>query len=230
MSKELTVVAISDLHGHLPAKMPPADILAIGGDVCPGGGEYAQSRWLETEFFPWLWRQPQPASHKILVSGNHDWPFFAGRYPSNELCRYLQDSGTVCDGVNVYGSPWQPRFHDWAFNADEEFLEQQWNKIPEGTDLLVLHGPPRGYGDLAPRRRGDEEKWPDGEHTGSPSLLKRIREIRPQLVIYGHIHEGRGVYDCDGITLANVAMVDGRYRPVHSPTILSVSIPCKLSA
>lgn len=32
-------------------------------------------------------------------------------------CTYLEDSGTVIEGIRFYGSPWQPEFFGWAFNA-----------------------------------------------------------------------------------------------------------------
>jgi hypothetical protein len=35
---------------------------------------------------------------------------------SLDNCTYLEDSGIELYGYRFYGSPWQPKFHDWAFN------------------------------------------------------------------------------------------------------------------
>jgi hypothetical protein len=31
--------------------------------------------------------------------------------------RYLQDAGLELFGLRIWGTPWQPWFYDWAFNA-----------------------------------------------------------------------------------------------------------------
>jgi hypothetical protein len=132
---------------------------------------------------------------------------------------YLQDGATTCQGLKIYGTPWQPRFFDWAFNLDEPDLERIWAVIPDDTDVLVTHGPPYGHGDFAPRPGG-------GEHVGSPSLAKRVAELkRLKLMVYGHIHEGRGLYRLGDAVLANVSLLDGQYRPVHEPMVFEVVAP-----
>jgi Icc-related predicted phosphoesterase len=202
----MRVCAVSDLHGFLP-EVPPCELLLIAGDICPlhDHSPLGQAEWLDSDFRAWLEWLPMPV---VAVWGNHDFigeqaPFLVPRLPWT----LLQDSAVEIDGWKVYGSPWQPRFLDWAFNLDEPELERKWAVIPDDTDILLLHGPPYGYGDWVGR----------GEHTGSPSLLRRVQEVRPRLVVYGHIHEGRGEWQADGVTLANVTLVDAAYRPVYPP-------------
>jgi Icc-related predicted phosphoesterase len=223
----MNIVAVSDLHGQLPATLPECDLLAVAGDICPTSNHDPryQVEWLRGIFTPWI--KEQPAKHKVLIAGNHDFIFAGNRrlVPGDLGCIYLEDSGVELDGLKVWGSPWQPVFHDWAFNACEETLKAKWALIPDDTDLLVLHGPPRGYGDLVPPRRiaeAHEELRPEGIRTGSPSLLQRIKQVKPRAAVFGHIHEGHGIYDLDGIILANVSMVDGHYRPIHAPTLLRI--------
>jgi hypothetical protein len=50
----------------------------------------------------------------------------------------------IIEGVKIYGSPWLPSYHDWAFNLERggEVLKQKWEQIPNGTDVLITHGPP----------------------------------------------------------------------------------------
>ena len=82
--------------------------------------------------------------------------------------------------------------------------------MPAALDIIVVHGPPHGYGDAVPRRDSVE-------HTGCPHLLRRIEEIKPRLVVYGHIHEGRGQWQLGPTTLANVTIHDEGYNHVHAP-------------
>lgn len=208
----MNIVAVSDLHGKLP-DLPKADLVLIGGDICPLGNHSPnqQCYWLNTDFRRWLLRIN--AKMTVGVAGNHDFVFQEWPWAKLDLpWTYLQDSGTEFEGLKIWGSPWQPRFHDWAFNLDEPQLAMQWKLIPDDTDILVLHGPPHGYGDQAPRQNGQ-----GFENVGSPSLLKRIQEIQPKLVVFGHIHEGRGRWQMGPTTLANVSILNGYYSHVHEP-------------
>jgi hypothetical protein len=146
---------------------------------------------------------------------NHDWigekaPHLSPKLRWHMLC----DESINLLGFKIYGTPWQPRFFDWAFNADEDVLEKKWAAIPDDTDILVLHGPPYGFGDLAPAYTGVRNEM---ERTGSPSLIKRIREIKPQLAIFGHIHPGYGVYEENGVVMANVSVLNDKYQLVNKP-------------
>ena len=70
-----------------------------------------------------------------------------------------------------------------------------------------MHGPPYGYGDGVPARDGSVRL------AGCPHLLQRIRAVRPRLVVFGHIHEGRGQWLLVDTVLANVTHVDVAYQP-----------------
>lgn len=207
----IKIVAVSDLHGTLP-DIPACDLLLIGGDICPVSNHevHEQARWLDTEFRTWL--RSIPARKIVFVAGNHDWVFERQPQlvPKDLPAVYLQDSGTTWRGLKIWGTPWQPWFFDWAFNLHEQDLRAKWALIPEGTDVLVLHGPPRGYGDGVPEAGGVRR-------AGSPSLLARLREVRPKLAVFGHIHEGRGEWLLGETVLANVTLVDAHYRPVYQP-------------
>ena len=96
------IVAISDLHGHLPI-LPEADLVLIGGDFCCFGDERVQYNWMAFEFKRWLNDIKCPV---IAVAGNHDWPLFHLEFPelSNKVknlnlkWKYLEDSGTEVEG------------------------------------------------------------------------------------------------------------------------------------
>jgi hypothetical protein len=125
----------------------------------------------------------------------------------------LQDDYCEFKGWKIYGSPWQLRFFDWAFNLDEPELARKWKWIPDDADIFLLHGPPKYFGDKVTRARPGEDGY-----VGSPSLTERIKEVKPKLVVFGHIHPGFGVYEYNGSTLANVSILDDRYVWTNLPT------------
>ena len=197
----LRICAISDLHGYLP-EIPKCDLLLIAGDVCPTRRARQQLVWLETRFKFWLRKQTVPV---VGIAGNHDWPFQEWPEMVQELnlpWTYLQDSSTTIEGLKIYGTPWSKQYFDWAFMVEEHQLAGKWNMIPDDTDILVVHGPPKYYGDMVIR----------GSNEGSESLTWRIQQVRPKLAVFGHIHEGRGEWDYNGTRLANVTLM-GKTMP-----------------
>lgn len=69
------------------------------------------------------------------------------------------------------------------FEEPDEGFARTLEPLMEGTDVLVLHQPVRGFRDLIVGV-GD---------VGSVSLLKLVTEHRPRLVLSGHIHEAKGL-------------------------------------
>lgn len=196
------IVAISDLHGNLP-EIPACDILLIAGDICPNGS--SQQSWLDGPFRKWL---EGIKGEVFACAGNHDFIFQESPHSVPNLpWHYLEDESAEYMGLKIYGTPWQKRFGDWAFNLDESDLASRWDQIPDDTDILVTHGPPLYFGDLVER----------GTHEGSPSLLKRIVQISPKLVVFGHIHNGRGEYLHNDVMMANVTLLNESYKMVYPP-------------
>lgn len=224
----MKITCISDLHGNLPDNIPECDVLVIAGDVCPdylqtlygnsvkvNKGEQKQSLWLSEHFEPWL--KCQRAKHIVGIAGNHDF-VFEKKFLVPELSWiYLEDSEVTIDGVKFYGTPWVPNLPFWAFYGTERVLELRTKAIPDDVNVLISHGPPYGYGDIAGAKYGDRE----GLHVGDVPLLERIKEIKPPLVVCGHIHEGRGNYVIDTTTtlLHNVSYVDVTYTPYDLPFV-----------
>src|SRR5262249_49740326 len=64
-------------------------------------------------------------------------------------------------------------------------LAGKWALIPTGLDVLITHGPPRGYGDRT--SYGPERQ-------GCADLRARVEVVRPRLHLFGHIHEDGGVW------------------------------------
>jgi Icc-related predicted phosphoesterase len=207
----MKICCISDIHGYLP-EVPECDLLLLGGDYAPNTS--TELYWLGKVFAPWI-AKLSDRMKVIGVAGNHDFAFerMKDSLPAIQWT-YLQDSGIEWKGLNIWGSPWQPRFYDWAFNADEDKLEIIWNQIPNNTDILLLHGPPRGYGDYSPYSK---------TNVGSPSLTKRILEIKPKLVVAGHIHPSYGRYTIgEGTIFVNASYVNDKYQPANDPWLIEI--------
>jgi len=207
----MKIVAISDLHGHLPT-IPECDLLLIAGDICPVWNHqiYYQQKWLDTVFRRWLY--DVPALLTVAVWGNHDWigekaPELVPELPWH----VLTDELVTLKGLRIYGTPWQRRFLKWAFNLDEPDLDKKYEAIP-ACEIIVAHGPPYGYGDRVPR----------DEHVGSRAFLKRIDEIKPLLAVFGHIHCGPGIWSRNGSMLANVTLMNDDYVPLYGPRMFNV--------
>ncbi|RPI57815.1 MAG: metallophosphoesterase [Lysobacterales bacterium] len=178
----MKLVCTSDTHmGHHALGVPEADVLIHAGDFTRRG-----SRAEATGFLDWLaW---QPATHKLLIAGNHDLcceqdsAWFANEAAERAVVLLL-DSEVVIDGVRFWGSPMTPRFRNMAFNRERGTeIRAHWDKIPHGVDVLITHGPPRGIGD----------RMFLGAHVGCDDLRERVAEIQPAVHVFGHIHEAFG--------------------------------------
>ena len=109
---KMRIVAISDTHHvHDQISIPDGDVIVHAGDLTDTGRLEQLER--VNDFFGSL-----PHAVKLVVAGNHD--FCLERTPQAVLtdCTYLQDEAFVWGGIKFYGSPWQPRFGDMAFNLD----------------------------------------------------------------------------------------------------------------
>ncbi len=213
------IVCISDSHcKHKQLDpLPDGDILIHAGDISMIG-----KIWKVESFLRWF--DKQAFSNKIFVAGNHDWLFQKDPGLAQQLVNetdtvdYLQDSMIEREGLKIWGSPWSPRFYDWAFNMDQEERGRKWNLIPEDCDIVITHGPMYGIGDKAPR---DNRKG--YEHTGCKILYQTlVKKVRPALHVCGHIHSGFGVYETDGITSINASNLNEKYQCVNKPIVVDL--------
>src|SRR3712207_5190443 len=107
----MRIVCISDTHTlHDRVQVPDGDVLVHTGDFTKVGAEKdvrAFDRWLAS----------LPHREKVIVAGNHDFCFERTRDARDWItaAHYLEDSGATVSGLRFWGSPWQPRFFDWAF-------------------------------------------------------------------------------------------------------------------
>lgn len=215
----MKITMLADNHSQLNFKIPESDICLIAGDICPAYHDSLtsidmQAEWLDDKFRKWL--KKQPVKNVVICPGNHDWIFEKNirKVPNlGENVHYLIDEGIELLGLKIYGTPWQLPFCEWAFNLREERLKLCWDKIPSDTDILLCHGPPYGIMDVENRYNS---------HIGSKTLLDRIINIKPKIVVYGHNHSEQGVVEEDGIKYINASLVDESYKMVREPIIIEV--------
>jgi predicted phosphodiesterase len=232
----MRVVCISDTHTMLSqVKVPDGDLLIHAGDHTFRGTQDEVQSALED-----LNRLPH--KHKVFIAGNHDFFFdhTAPKFYRNwSLTRskttyqmmeqfpnltYLENSSVDIEGFKVYGSPYQPWFHGWAFNfpqydgGDAAFAN--WQKVPDDTDILVTHGPPAGILDwVRDVHLGDSR-------AGDVKLRARIEDLLfngpLQLHVFGHLHESYGVIKDEQTTFVNAAICTRDYEPTNPPLVIDL--------
>ena len=218
----MKILCISDTHNQhksIPSRFMDnedgsIDVIIHAGDMSLRGSKKEILGFL-------YWFDNLPFKHKILIAGNHD--FWFEETTNTEIKKelsfrksitYLYDSGIEIDGIKFWGSPVQPWFHGWAFNRVGEKIKPHWDMIPLDTNVLVTHGPIRGFLD----------KTIDGELVGCPHLKDRITELKElKLFVSGHIHEGYGIYETEnGVKLVNASVLNHRYYMTNEPIIIEL--------
>lgn len=198
----MKIIFISDTHGqHAKLNLASADMIIHCGDI--------SSRGNITEVTDFLnWFSSLKYEYKIFIAGNHD--FFFEKASTTEIetilpnnIIYLNDSGITVNGINIWGSPIQPWFYDWAFNRKRgKQIQKHWNLIPTNTDILITHGPPLNILD----------RTQDGTHVGCQNLLDKIQNINLRVHAFGHIHEAYGIHQKSSTTFINASVLDLKYK------------------
>jgi len=226
-------VLISDTHNRTDElNLPEGDVLLHAGDFTNIGRPSEVD-----QFNDFLGREKHKFKHVIVICGNHELSFDpdgcdAGfirldeetrkidhRHLKEKLtnCTYIEDASINVMGFNIYGSPWQPEFHKWAYNLPRgQPCLDKWNLIPDDTDILITHGPPLGYGDLCSSRL----------RAGCTELLSTIQQrVKPMMHVFGHIHEGYGLWADDVTTYVNASTCTLRYKATNPPIVIDLIPP-----
>ncbi len=206
----MKIVLISDTHGkHDELILPDGDMILHAGDLSGKGSEKEIVSFLN-------WYSSLPHKHKIFIAGNHDFFMESGdpeaikkMIPDNLV--YLNDSGVEIGGINIWGSPIQPWFFDFAFNRQRgKEISKHWAMIPKDTDLLITHGPPFKIMD----------KTFQGLEVGCEDLSKTIENLSLKLHLFGHIHESYGQMELHGVKYINASIMDVHYQVHNDPIVL----------
>lgn len=161
-------MALSDTHGKHARfnDLPPADVFLHAGDFTNygnGAEEFA------------MWFHQLPYKLKLLTLGNHElgdsiayrstqhWQSLFG--PMLLLDRGVR-AEIAGESVTVFGLPHAAKTE----------------RIPAGVDIVLSHEPPYRILD---QTRG-------GGHAGSEHIALLVREARPPLHVFGHVHADGG--------------------------------------
>jgi Icc-related predicted phosphoesterase len=214
----MKLACLSDTHTfYEEVSVQPADVLIHAGDW---NCYYSKSL---KKFIKWL--KKQPVKHCVVVAGNHD--KFAEQenkktreYFEKAGIHYLENSGVEIDGVKFWGSPYTPKFMNWWFMSERgDKILTHWKKIPAGTDVLITHGPPFGILDGDYYANGDLKA-----NVGCMDLLNMVKELKPKLHVFGHIHADYGVEQREETLFVNCALcaASGINRIVNAPMIFDM--------
>lgn len=162
------------------------------------------------DFNDWLGKQP--ARHRVLTAGNHEWPvaihpdMWRNRISNATL---LLNESVEIGGMTIWGSP-VTRFEGGAFAmSDEVEREKLYSSIPKDTDILITHQPPFGVLDLG---------------QGCPALRRAVIRVKPRLHCYGHIHAAYGTQPTTNTLFVNAALLDSDWAPSRRPILLDFKV------
>jgi Icc-related predicted phosphoesterase len=198
------IVVISDLH-RAEKKVP-----AIKGDILICTGDLGI---LDEYDLNWIldWFTSLNFKYAVWIGGNHDryleelWRAKIEPVMPNNI-HYLMNNQVTVNGIKFWGSPFSPMYNQWHFMDFLPGLKKIWTTIPQDTDIVLTHCPPFGINDQV-----------NGISQGCPALRDKIKEIKPKYHIFGHIHEGYGIYCDENTTYINASLMDGYYDMTNDP-------------
>ncbi|MFI5251545.1 MAG: metallophosphoesterase [Bacteroidota bacterium] len=182
----MKILALTDIHGayHIAEKIllhEKPDLLILGGDLTNAGTlKDVQGAVKELH---------NHCKKIFCVAGNMDLPHHDDWYTSEGIS--LNGTGMIIDDVGFFGvsaAPVSPLRTPYEITEEEILrrIETGYRMIQScGRIILVSHPPPYGT---------KVDIVHAGYHVGSTAVREFIEEKKPDLVICGHIHEGRG-YD-----------------------------------
>lgn len=187
-------------HGLFPmSRFDDIDVVIHSGDCSNYKDPYRNESEVR-DFIAWYSTVPVPV--KIYVAGNHDTSIEKGLVTRGDFMDngiiYLQNEGMEYKGVYFYGSPHTPSFGNWAFMKARHKLNKVWEAIPADTDVLIVHGPPKGILDIS------TDRYHRLEMCGCSALRKRVDKLQLKLMCFGHIH------DSDGVSNQGIARIGGK--------------------
>ncbi|KAF2115847.1 Metallo-dependent phosphatase-like protein [Lophiotrema nucula] len=205
----IRVVCISDTHDSFPEEVPEGDILIHAGDLTNDGSVSAiqkQIDWLASlphkeiivisgNHDTYLDPRTRPSLSEEQREGEIDWKrihYLQHRRLSltltidpassdSERARLL--NGPKHRRIRIYGAPQIPACGPMSVHAFQyERGRDAWSEtVPEDTDILITHTPPKYHLDLS---------LPNG--MGCEHLLSEVKRVKPLLHVFGHVHWGAG--------------------------------------
>ncbi|KAB8229710.1 metallophosphatase domain-containing protein [Aspergillus alliaceus] len=207
----IRVVCVSDTHSQR-CDIPYGEILIHAGDLSLNGSAVEIQdtiNWLKSlphphkvvicgnsdRFFDACSRIPDDATYSVSSLRRErtascqpphmmfDWGEIHYLQQTSVSLTFPGSFSDVQRQVNIYGAPQVPLCGgpENAFQYPVDHDPWRGN-IPESTDILVTHTPPKFHLD-----------WYQGSPEGCPFLLQELWKIRPLLHVFGHVHTAYGV-------------------------------------
>jgi Icc-related predicted phosphoesterase len=207
-----------DVHGRFDAvpralwEIGEVDAIVIGGDITLARSRDEAVSAIEA------WRALAP--QLLAVAGNWDSPGIDDSLV--ELGVSLDGRGLVLGDVGFFGVSAAPKSSlRTPYELDEEELER---RIEQGfaavrdsrVQILCAHAPPSGT--TCDRTRS-------GRHVGSTAVRAFVEREQIDLVLCGHIHEGRGIDEIGTTRVVNPGpAMAGHYALVEIDDSVIVSL------
>lgn len=196
---KLKIWHISDTHTyHWLLKVPEnIDMVIFSGDCSNPRNPIMNS--IEVENFI-AWFASLDIKYKIMIAGNHDSSIEKGyikpeKFTSNNII-YLENEEVIIEGFKIWGSPFTPSFNDWSFMKNRSKLDKLWKQMPGDADIVIIHGPPKNILDLALDYNNKLERC------GCSALMKRMLDVQPELMCFGHIHNNKDIINAGTMKLS----------------------------
>lgn len=214
----MRLVATSDTHFKVDTSfIPDGDVFVHAGDLMRTGYPSDFAEQLE-------WLAELPHKIKLYIPGNHDFHMQVYPGPALQELRAIGvwvvglpgninfSSYKLPNGMSLLGLPYIINLPRWAFNVEEEVIENHLKHVGR-HDIIVSHMPPKYCRDMV-----------NGVHTGVNAYWEYSLANRPKHWIFGHIHEcyGSEKRDLFPTFYHNVAMCDRQYQHVNKPLILDL--------
>mgnify|MGYP000391874844 CR=1 FL=1 len=213
---------ISDTHTfHELLQIPEGIDMVIHSGDCSNPRDPYNNEPEVRKFIDWF--SGLDIKYKIYVAGNHDTSIERGLVTKDDFSKngihYLENTSVEIEGLKIFGSPYTPMFGNWAFMKARPKLDRVWNKaIPDDSDIVIVHGPPKGVLDLSYDRNGKLE------FCGDKSLMNKIKIVKPLFMMFGHIHNNedivnagtRKVSGLDTIFSNGSVVTDGKFGKLTS--------------
>lgn len=199
----MKLVCATDLHDGLSAlrrildHAGPVDAVLLGGDLTTFGRPGDVEPMLE------LCRQRCP--RVFAIAGNCDSPQIEAWLVERGVS--LHARGAVLEGVGLHGlsgiPPWKPRMYQFSEDELAAFLEAGYTALAGQRPLVSLvHCPPYGC---------TLDRTSSGFSAGSKAVREFVARRRPELLLCGHVHEGRGIEQLDDTLAVNCGIASEGY-------------------
>jgi len=212
---------ISDTHTyHSLLKIPEnIDLVIFSGDCSNPRSPFLNEKEVKDFIY---WFSNLDIKYKIFIAGNHETSIEYGLIKKIEFTSkniiYLENTYIDIEGLKIWGSPYTPDFNNWSFMRKRNSLNKLWQTIPEDTDILITHGPPKGILGLS------EDRSHNLYLCGCSALKKRILKLNLKLHCFGHVHNTKNIINAgtsklsilDTIFSNGSVVTDGKFGTLSS--------------